>query len=82
LEPGGVGDKDASKAGSSQPDVPRRDVGCIVLNAHTTASVREVSLLPVLVYGTPSEKFSSNLQQDVNYTHFKQALKRHILGGS
>ena len=54
----------------------------VSFHAHTTASVKEVSLPPVLVCGTPSEKFSSDLQQDVNYTHFKQALKRHILGGS
>jgi len=43
--------------------------------AHTTASATEVFLLPVLVCGTPCH----HIWQDMNYSHFKHALKGHRL---
>jgi len=48
--------------------------GYASFHAHTTVSATEVSLLPVLVCGTPC----CHLLQDMNYRHFKQSLKGHV----
>jgi len=49
-------------------------------HAHVTASDMEVSLPPVLVFGMPCHhNLSAAGVQDLNYRHFKQALKRQFL---
>ena len=48
--------------------------GYVSFHAHTAASVTQVSLLPVLVCGTPCHY----LRQDMSYRHFKRAPKLHI----